>query len=200
MTGPDRSKLPHGLRIPVSSNGDLSVNISKLGTLGRFPEKYDYIFMLCGRIILEWSTTQNILDVLICQTWRNEIVEGIEDQEKPKSLKRKLAFLRKAYRPDGPLADVSSEGRNIIKFTNQIGKNRHDVAHLHLQTIEEREDGQTYLTMYNLEGRAICVTVGQVVDLLHDVYATQNSLLAISFNHAALFYKVAPSEMPEGEQ
>lgn len=196
MTGPDRSKLPHGLRIPVTKNLTVSVNTSKIGTLNRFSDDYDPIFALCGRIILEWSTTEDLLNVILSHTWRNEIVQGIEEtEERPKSLKRKLAFLRKAFRPDGPLSDASDEVRNVLKFVSQTGNRRHDIAHLHLAKITKTEDNY-YLEMHNLEGRHITVSAGHLKGLLSDVYESQNALLAVTFNYASLIHTVATPRRP----
>ena len=89
--------------------------------------------------------------------------------ERPKSLKRKLAYLRKAFRPDGPFGTISDEVRNVLKFVSQTANRRHDIAHLNLASITEVENDYL-LEMYSLEGRSITVTVSQLNGLLSDIY------------------------------
>ncbi len=89
---------------------------------------YSDLCKAIGHIVINWSATEQSLDLAVSTVFRLSGGKTLED-ELPRSLSRKTKFMRNAFRKLPALSPLAQSGMELMSTIDRCAKQRHEMVH-----------------------------------------------------------------------
>ncbi|WP_292893222.1 hypothetical protein [Nitratireductor sp.] len=147
--------------------------------MSEFPSHKDILFFAAiGRMAVAWAHLESALDIKV-DIARN-LGWGKVDPVRPRSLKRKIEYLRKFFKSLNMPDDGMDGYRTLFRAINELAEKRHDIIHgAVVEHAEDAEEIKLIRFLYSDESlgkKPVTVTTDSVMDTARRIESLSHSI------------------------